>query len=240
MNEHYSCEGNKFLLTLEKADKFNNWMYSVLKPFLGGNILEVGSGIGTISQKIVNDFPNSQIVLSDIDSRYISILNNRFNSIDNVKCLKFDLGNIYDLKNINQKIDSVLAVNVLEHLEDDVLALNNIYNILDNKGKFIILIPAHKFLFNCIDKAIGHHRRYTKKEIVQKISKTKFKINKVFYFNFFSIFGWYIQGNILKKMITEKYKISLFNLLIPIQKFVEKYITRNKIGISLIVVLEKE
>lgn len=238
MTEKYSKEGNINLELVDKANNFTNFVYEQIKPFLKGTILEVGSGIGTYSKKIINDFPNNKIMLSDIDEEYVNQLKNKFTQ-SNVDVVKLDLMNKYDFGNINKSIDAAFALNVLEHVKDDVQALNNIYDVLSPGGLFIILVPAHKFLFNCIDESIGHYRRYNKREILKKLTHTKFKIRTLFYFNFLSLFGWFWTGNILRRKTVNESAMSLFNSIVPILRIFEKYVLRKKIGISLIVVLEK-
>lgn len=234
----YSDQGKQNLSNTDKANLFVDWMYGEVKPFLNGNILEVGSGIGTYSKKIAKDYGGSQIILSDIDNEYVEKLNNIYASNPAVKTIQLDLNKPVDFEKIDKKIDSVIALNVLEHVENDINALNNIYNLLEPNGKLILLVPAHKFLFNCIDNFLDHFRRYTKKELLQKISQTKFKTKKVFYFNFPAIIGWYINGNIMKKNISEG-SVSIFDKFVPFFKFFEKHILRKKMGISLIAILEK-
>lgn len=227
------------LHTSKSAQNFNNWMYSEIKPHLNGNILEVGSGLGTFTEKIVNDFPDSQIVISDINLEYLKNLETRFSNRDQIHFIEFDLSNSSHANNIKTKINASLALNVLEHIEDDVQAIKNVYDILEPGGKFVILVPCHKFLFNTLDKTAMHCRRYTKKELSDKIKKTGFKIKSCFYFNFFSIFGWYINGNLFKKNLLNKSSVSLFDRLVPIFISIERFILRKKAGISLIIVLEK-
>ncbi len=240
MADIYSRDGNQNLKTIEDADKFTDWMYSEVKPYLRKNILEIGSGIGTYSEKIARDFKDSKITFSDVDKNYVTGLKKRFQDNKNVSCIKLNLENLSDFKNIKHKVDSAIALNVIEHIEDDVAALNNMYALLERNSRFVVLVPAHKFLYNCLDESLGHHRRYTKKEIIQKVSMTKFKINKIFYFNFISIFGWYLNGNILKKTIINNNKMRFLNAIVPGLKLFEKNILRKKIGLSLIVVLEKQ
>jgi SAM-dependent methyltransferase len=235
----FSKEGDTNLLSTKKAANFTNWMYDEIKPYLRGNILELGSGIGTYSEKVVKDFNKNIVVLSDIDQEYIKNLQNKFQSYKNVFVKKIDISEPEDFSDFKCKINSVFALNVLEHIYDDVKALNNIYDSLEIGGNLVILVPAHKFLFNCIDKAIGHYRRYSKEEVISKVMQTKFKIEKMFYFNFAAIPGWYINGNILRKQVVSENVISLFNKFIPILKFIERYIIFHRFGISLIVVLTK-
>ncbi len=187
MGFKYSEEGDKTLEIFSDVNNFNDWMYSEIRPFLSGDILEVGSGIGNFSCKVIQDFPDRNIVLSDIDQNYVDLLKDKYES-ERVSSIKFDLGNSKDFEKIRNNFDSVFAVNVLEHVEEDIAALKNIHKILKIGGRFVILVPAHKFLFNPIDEAYGHFRRYTKTEILEKAEQARFKTIELHYFNFFSIF----------------------------------------------------
>lgn len=236
----YPEEGDKILKIIDCARSFNNWMYSKIRPYLCGDILEIGSGIGTHSQTLIKDFPHSKIILSDIDSRYIKMLRDKFKAYPNVSIVKLNLSDPSDFKRINQKMDCIFALNVLEHVKDDIQAINNVYESLRPNGKFIFLVPAHKFLFNRIDVALGHYRRYTKKEVIKKVHMTKFRISKMFYFNSLSIAGWYFNGSILRKEILNGNAMRFLNVIVPFLKFLEKHIFMNQVGISLIVILEKK
>jgi len=233
--EEYSTVGSKNLEILNENQNFTDWMYEEIKPFISGDILEVGSGIGTYSKKLLKDFKKQNIILSDIDNQFIVLLKKKY-SKKNIKIIKLDLEKN---NNVREKVDTIIALNVLEHIKNDTAALQNIYDCLKPKGRAIILVPAHKNLYNCIDKAVGHYRRYTKKELIQKIKKTKLKIKYIQYFNFISIFGWYLNGTIFKKSIIDKNAIKIFNWGIPLFKFIDKNILLNKIGISIILILEK-
>lgn len=241
MNNSYSQTGKDNLSIIDGNDNFVNWMFEQVKPHLHGNILEIGSGIGTYSKKLIENFNNSKnkIYLSELDKNLVKQLEIQIGSHDNISVHSIDLLNLEDFSKTQHTIDSIFALNVLEHIEADTKALNNIYKSLEPNGTFIMLIPAHNFLYNCIDKSIGHYRRYTKKSVKKLISNTEFKIEKIFYFNFFSIFGWYINGNIFKKNLINENAISLFNKFVPVFKFIETYILRKKAGISIVVVLKK-
>ena len=105
--------------------------------------------------------------------------------------------------------------------------------MLKDNGNLIILVPTHKFLFNVIDKNVGHWRRYTKKELDTKLKKANFKVKKIFSFNFLGIIGWYINGNICKNPQVNTSATKIFDKIIPIEKHLEK-LFRKKIGLSII------
>ncbi|MEK7131254.1 MAG: class I SAM-dependent methyltransferase [Patescibacteria group bacterium] len=237
MPENYTEKGDVNLDLLSKADNFSRWMFNEVKPFLGGTILEFGSGRGTYSKLILENFPQNKIVLSDIDIKYVDALKSKFPQ-ENISVLRINLENTLDFVGVSG-IDSAFALNVMEHVENDVQALNNIYEMLNPGGRFIMLVPAHKFLFNCIDTCVDHYRRYNKKMALDKVKQTKFKVKKMFYFNFLGMVGWYWNGAIMKKEILNENALKFFNFLVPALRFIEKYILRKTVGLSLVVVLEK-
>lgn len=245
--------GHENLEIVSQNNRFNNWIYNEILPGLKGDILEVGSGIGTISEKIVRDLPLSNITLTDISLQYVKKLEERFLSKsntnnnaynknknkNNISVCKLDLNCKEDYEKIGyEKFDSIIAINVLEHVEDDVFALQQLQKMLKKEGMLIILVPCHKFLYNIIDKKVGHLRRYTKKDLEFKIRKTQFIVEQTFYFNMLGIVGWYINGNLAKSPKINGTASRLFDRTVPLLKSVEK-ITGRKIGLSIICYLKK-
>lgn len=230
--------GHKSLeLSRDKGKNLSDWMYEQFKNKIQGNILEIGSGLGIYSEKLVNDFPSSKIILSDISQEYVNSLKQQF---PKTEAILLDLNNDAHFKQVGkEKFDTVIGLNVIEHVENDEKALNFIYDSLRKDGKALILVPSHPFLYNNMDKKLGHYRRYTKKSLQELVSKTKFKMDDIFFFNALGIFGWYLAGNVLKKEDVDDGAYSLYNSLIPLLKPLEKHILSRSIGISLITVLSK-
>lgn len=231
----YSAEGDHNLEVIHKATKFTDWMYAQIKPHLHGRVLEIGSGIGTYSEKVVQDF--DEVILSDLDATYVKKLAKKFGR-KGVTAKKIDLMEPKDYP--KTRVDSVFALNVLEHIKDDVAVLERLYGILPPGGRVVLLVPAHQWLYNCIDEAVGHYRRYTRKNMLATVGQTNFKVKKLFYFNVFAIPGWILNGHILKKTELGSGLMNLFNNLVPVFAFIERFILFKRLGISLIIVLEKE
>ena len=105
----YSESGDRNLQTIGRSDNFCDWMYSEIKPFLHGNILEIGSGIGTYSQRVTRDFPGQQIVLSDLDTEYVRSLGNEFADRENVRSLRLDLMDKNGFEAIDVPFDVVVS-----------------------------------------------------------------------------------------------------------------------------------
>ena len=167
INDDKLNHGTETLEVISEAGKFNQWMYQTIKPYCSGNILEVGSGIGNISQFFLND--NFNVSLSDLSADYFKILESKFSGFDNLKGL-FTLD--FAEKELEQKyphligqFDTVFALNVLEHVPDHEQAIRNCRLLLKPGGNLVILVPAFQSLFNQFDIALEHQRRYTPKSL---------------------------------------------------------------------------
>jgi 2-polyprenyl-3-methyl-5-hydroxy-6-metoxy-1,4-benzoquinol methylase len=240
-NDDYIGHAN--LEIMSENSHFNDWMYKHIKMGLKkkmGNILEVGSGLGTISEKIIRDMePSDHITLTDVSITYVQSLKIKYSSFMNVSVSRMDLNIREEYSKIGyEKYDSIVAINVLEHVRDDLLALHEIYKMLKKDGILIILVPCHKFLYNVIDKNIGHFRRYTKKELCDKIKETNFTTLCMHYFNTVGVVGWYFNGNLLKNAGVSPTVSRWFDRLVPLLDYLDR-ITFNRIGLSLICHLKK-
>ena len=231
-------EGHENLETAIKRKNFTKWVIEETFSELKGDILEIGSGLGTYSKQIIDKFPNSKITLTDISPSYVKNLQKNFAS-DSINIFKLNLNNKDDFKKIGyEKFDSIIAINVLEHVEDDAYALTYLHKMLKKDGVLIILVPANKFLYNVIDKSIGHWRRYTKSELRDKLSNSKFDIKNIRSFNMLGMLGWFLNGNLFKKSEINKDASSLFDKLVPIMKIIEK-LFRKSFGLSVICFCKK-
>ena len=235
--------GHANLEIISENSRFNEWMYGHIRAGLKekmGNILELGSGVGTISEKIIRDMgPSAHITLTDVSATYVQSLKIKYSSLKNVSVSRMDLNIREEYSRIGyEKYDSIVAINVLEHIKDDLLALHEIYKMLTKGGTLIILVPCHKFLYNIIDKNIGHYRRYTKKGLYHKIEETNFTTVCMHYFNMMGTVGWYLNGNVLKKGGISPIASRWFDRLVPVLDYLDR-ITFNRVGLSLICHLKK-
>lgn len=229
-------EGNETLSVLANANKLNAWFYQTIKPYCSGKILEIGSGIGNISQFFIQN--NSDITLSDLRISYLDSLANRFPTFNQKNFCLLDLVDAdFDTKhqNIFNTFDTIFALNVVEHIFDDEQAIKNCYKLLKKGGALIILVPAYKSLYNRFDKELEHYRRYNQKSLNDLFKKANFKITHGQYFNAAGILGWYVSGRLLKNKLIPEGQVSLYNKLVPFFKITDK-ILFNKIGLSVITV----
>ncbi len=233
-------EGMETLQVIANADKFNHWMYSTIAPFCSGNILEIGSGIGNISQQFL--IRNQKLTLTDLRENYCQILQKKFEKFPSLQGVRqidivhpqFD--DVY--QNLFESFDTIYALNIVEHVKDDVLALSNCKKLLKKGGNLVILVPAYQALYNQFDKELEHYRRYTQNTLDQLFTANQLQIIHRQYFNLMGIAGWWFSGSILRKKTIPEGQMNLYNLLVPIFKILDRLILR-KVGLSVITVGKK-
>lgn len=240
MNEHLSATkdpvGLHTLEVIAKANQFNEWMYDQFRHQLKGEILEIGSGIGNISKLVIAE--GHYITLSDYNEEYCEVLKKEFSHNENVrKILSIDLlhpdfNNKYAA--YHEKFDSIFLLNVIEHLEEDNLAVSNCRYLLKQAGHLILLAPAYSWLYSSFDRQLGHFRRYTLRSLSELLKGNNFTILSGSYFNFAGIGGWLLFGKILKQRMLSSGEMSAFNRIVPIAKVIDKLFAK-KSGLSIIV-----
>jgi SAM-dependent methyltransferase len=233
-------EGKETLEAISIADNFNRWMYDTIKPFCKGQILEIGSGTGNISKFFLEN--DSEIMLSDVRENYCDILSARFSKRKNVLGIKnVDLahsGFNTHYEELLEKFDTVFALNVVEHIENDTEALANAKKLLKTGGTLIILVPAYQCLYNQFDRNLYHYRRYTKKSLSELFVKNSYAISNKFYFNALGILGWFISGKIWNNEIIPASQMSFYNAIVPFAKLLDAALLK-RVGLSVILVGKK-
>jgi len=233
-------EGMETLEVVAEADNFNLWMFNTILPHCTGSILEIGSGIGNISNYFLQN--NYTITLSDIRDNYCEVLKQKYSSNPYLK----DVINIdivdpdFDKKHSSlfETFDTIYAMNIVEHVKDDKTAIANCKKLLKKGGKLIILVPAYQKLYNVFDKELEHYRRYTQKSLDKIYTDNDINIIHRQYFNFIGLFGWWFTGSILKKKTIPGGQMKLYNSLVGIFKIIDKVVL-NKMGLSVITVGQK-
>lgn len=233
-------EGLETLNVVSAADNFNRWMYNTIAPYCNGSILEIGSGTGNISQFFLDN--GQRICLSDIRENYCDLLQQKFRNHPNViDIMQFDLVDpAFDSKynRLFGKFDTVFALNVVEHIEDDRQAIANCRKLLRDGGTLIILVPAYQWLYNNFDRELYHFRRYVKKSLSKLFIENNFKIIRAQSFNAFGILGWFVTGSVFKKKIIPTGQMKLYNKLVPVFRLLDNILLK-RVGLSVIVVGKK-
>lgn len=214
-------------------------MFDTIRPYVKGSILEIGSGIGNISDIFVQT--GIPLTLSDLDTRYCGMLAEKFHGEPMVRGVyQIDLGHPgfeNEYAELLGKFSTVFALNVVEHIPNDKLAIANAKLLLRTRGHLIVLVPAYTALFNGLDQGLDHWRRYNRESLKKLLSKD-FEILKTQYFNLAGIVGWWLSGSVLKKQELPSGQLSLYNKLVPLFRVADA-MTFHQVGLSVIAVGRK-
>lgn len=201
-----------------------------------GNVCEVGAGSGNISEIILKKelyilycFEPARNIYTELENKFKN--NNKVVTInDTLKSQKHKYEKYFD---------TLLYVNVLEHINDDKNEIEMCHEVLRPGGFLCIFVPALKILFSKLDIQLGHYRRYSKKSLLKLLNSTKFELIKIKYFDFIGIFPWFIYYKLLKKTIKSGNVNTYDKLIIPLERKIEN-IFPPFIGKNLILVVQKK
>ena len=218
------CES---LETLSQASPYYEWLTQRVRPYLIGKVLEIGAGIGNFA-KWAREF-SGEYHVSDNDPRLVQELSQEFSH-----AVCWDLFTPYPA---DETFDTIVILNVVEHLKEDEAALERIHARLNPGGHLILMVPAMNFLYGSLDRSFGHYRRYTKKSISRVIRQANFQLIKTEYVNVVGMAGWFVYGKLLKARKLPQRLCSRFHLVLPFLKL-ERPIAYF-MGLSVIAIAKK-
>jgi SAM-dependent methyltransferase len=137
----------------------------------------------------------------------------------------------------DQKFDTVICLNVVEHLADDRGALLNIRSALDDGGRAIILVPCGPDLFGTLDEVLGHYRRYTRESLEKLVTSANFELEKMIEFNRVGVVAWWVNGRLLRRRTFGLWQIKGLNVMTPAFRAIDKMLPLPPL--SLIAVIRK-
>lgn len=208
-----SAVGGRTLETFAQTPRLNDWLYSKLAAGVHGDVLEIGSGIGNLSRLIVADADS--VVLSDMEDHYLDGLSQTFAGHDRVAIVRYDLDRPPPPEVASRQFDSIVAVNVIEHIEDDHTLVRRLAGLLRPGGRLLVYVPACPFAYGSLDRALGHFRRYTPKTLSALMRSASLEPSPPRYLNLLGLFGWIINGRGFRRQRLSETQVALFEKLVP-------------------------
>lgn len=227
--------GREMLVRMEKVRRYNDWIHEQVRPFLGRRILEAGAGIGNITRKLLG---RELVIASDVSEGHLQTLRTRFVGSPRLRIIPLDLDRCGADALAGERIDTVLCLNVLEHVGDDARALRFFRELLVPGGRLVLLVPACPSLYSRIDAGLEHHRRYGRAELCSKMEEAGFRVERIGFLNLLGAVGWFVNGKILRRKMLPKNQLAFFDLLVPFLRFERRL--RIPFGLSLLAVGRKE
>jgi SAM-dependent methyltransferase len=164
------------------------------------------------------------VIASDIDPYYVGILQSKFGTLGNVRMASFRFplseADRDDLR--AERIDTIVCLNVLEHIEDHRATLQDCAAVLPTGGRLVLLVPAMPALYGTLDVHLQHFRRYQKEPLRQLLRETGFEPDDLRYVNRLAVFGWWLSSRVLKRKVLPKDQLLVFKLMMPLLKLEEK------------------
>jgi SAM-dependent methyltransferase len=205
--------GEKTLKRMSRLSRYNAWLWEQVAPYAGQRVVEVGAGMGTMTRFLLG---RELVVATEVDSHYLRRLQRAFAEHPNVVVRPFDLNDDLPAWLPTYHPDTVLCCNVLEHIEHDEAALAHFAQLLPAGGRVVLIVPALRRLYGEIDKAIHHHRRYDKSEIITKLERAGFAVEETRFMNVLGLPGWYLNSCVLKRKTVPGVQARLNDLLVPL------------------------
>jgi glycosyltransferase involved in cell wall biosynthesis len=229
--------GHRTLDSIAPLMKYHRFLWSTVHDAAGERVVEIGSGIGNITQFLLG---KQQVWATDVGQEYLRRLHARFRERPNVEVVRLDLmeplgpGNAAELKG---KADTAVAFNVVEHIEDDLRALLTIRDTLQPGGRLLLLVPAHPFAYGALDRELEHFRRYTRDGLEGLVRKAGYEVESTSRLNALGLIGWWFNGRILRRRHVPGLQAKLNNFLVPLLRL--ERALGVPFGLSLVVVARR-
>ena len=211
-------EGYYVLQSMRRARGLNRWILQQFRQYIGSRVLEAGCGIGNFTELLLD---RERLVCVDNDPLYVEMADWRLGHLENIVTLKRDLADIATYEELKPEwLDTIVCLNVLEHIAPDEQVLRAYYDLLEPGGHAIILVPAHMWLYGPCDEALGHLRRYTQTELHTKMQAAGFEVVMLEEFNRMGVPGWYLNKMLGRRDLQPR-QMRLFEWLLPVAKGME-------------------
>ena len=232
--ERYAADD---LETMREATRYGAHVFQLFEDYIGSRVLEVGSGIGTITRRLVDRA--SLVVGIEPNPNCIRPLREAMEGHPRFTLRECHLEECPRGELAAYKFDTVVCVNVLEHIEDDIAALATFREVVIPQGKIAVFVPAVQAAYGPLDAELGHYRRYSRTTLHRAFTLAGLKVLKLRYTNPIGLLGWMYNAHISKSLTHSPEQVRLFDQLIapwalPIDRLIPP-----PVGLSLVCVGER-
>lgn len=227
--------GNELEL-FSKATHWKSYYSRLLKPFVIGEVLEAGAGIGETTPYLLNEHVSAWTCLEP-DPALCQRIQSRIDLGELPEKCRIVNGTTNELPETST-FDTVLYIDVIEHIEDDRSELRRAAGLLRSGGHLVVLVPAHNFLRSPFDDAIGHFRRYDRK-MLRSVAPDSLHLRKMYYLDSLGLFASLANKFLLRNTMPTAPQIAFWdNVIVPASILTDR-ITCHRAGKTLIAVWKK-
>lgn len=206
--------GAMTLRRMSRLGVYNQWLHDQFDAFLGQRVLEVGSGVGNQTRYFVE---RERVIASDIEPHYVKELQATVGQRSNVRVASFEFPLTEAARQdlAGERIDSIVCMNVLEHIENDRETLLDFARVLPAGGHLVLLVPSMPSIYGTLDKHLNHFRRYDREPLRQLLTETGFEVESLRFLNQPGVFGWWLNSRVLKRRVIPRAQVGAVRWLMP-------------------------
>jgi SAM-dependent methyltransferase len=232
---NFSYSGEE-LDAMAGAVNYYRWIARRFAPYLGRRVVEVGAGIGTFAEHLLQAAPDAELTLVEPAENNFPHLRARFSGDPRVRTVQ---GYLEDA-GATGSADAVVAVNVMEHVRDDGAFVAAAHGLLAPGGHALVFVPALPALYGTLDEAFEHFRRYTRAELEERLRGAGLTPLRVAYTNLPGVAAWWLTGRVLRRRTVRARDARVYDRwVIPWVRALERVWT-PPLGQSLIAIARKD
>ena len=233
--------GHVTLARMAKLEPYNRWIVDRFRGAIGRRVLEIGAGFGNLTRHIAQDGDAGRelVVASDLDPVAVEYLKGVFREDSRVRVASYEFPLKPSVRAELQalEIDTIVCCNVLEHIEQDQATLSDMHALLKPGGRLALLVPALQRIYGTLDEHLLHFRRYEKLDLEAKLRTAGFSIEDCRFVNRPGVFGWWLNGRVLKRKVLPRGQLRAFSLILPLLRREEK--SPPAYGLSLLAIARR-
>ena len=222
---------------MQEARRYSAHLFNLFREHIGKRVLEVGSGIGTMTRPLVD--VADVVVGLEPNVNCVSRLEDTMRDQSKVTLHACHLEECDRAELINHRFDTVVCVNVLEHIEDDAGALRTFKDVIVPNGRVLIFVPAVQAAYGPLDAELGHHRRYSKPTLAKAFADAGLDLLTLRYTNPIGLLGWMYNAHVSKSTAHSPAQVKLFETLVAPWALPLERMISPPIGLSLVAVGQK-
>jgi SAM-dependent methyltransferase len=219
---------------MAEARNYCRWIMRYFVPYLGERVVEIGAGTGTFSELLLNSERTVDLVLFEAARNLFPMLRERFAD----RSVRLHCG-AFDPAALESPADSIVLVNVLEHILDDAALVSQIHGSLRPGGSLLLFVPALMWNYGSLDKTFGHYRRYSKRELGQRLKEAGFRVKHMRYVNAMGIASWFLAGKVLRQITLSPAQVRWYDRWVVPWSFQLEQVCEPPLGQSLLAVAVK-
>jgi SAM-dependent methyltransferase len=203
------------------APNYRRWQIDMVRPYCGRAVLELGPGMGHFAAEL-EALGLDRLVLADVEDYALQHLREQYRGRGDVEVVRLEVPGPVD---IEEPVDTIVAMNVIEHIEDDVGALKDLATALVPGGRVVIWVPGYPQLYGDFDRKVGHFRRYTPKTLSDHVMRAGLEVTVCRPVNLFGGLAWWLAVRRGSVGYPKPWLVWLYdNIGIPATRLLERFV----------------